>query len=428
MKVQIEELSPIRKKLSVELPHEDYLKALDKAYQKLGQKVSIKGFRKGKVPRSILERYYGSKTEMETISQVIDQSYQQAIRENSIIAVDLPKISDLKMEAKQPITFTAEVEVQPKIEAKDYLEISLKKNKIEVSDEELDAELKAMQKAHAQRVPVEGEVVAENHHLVTIHYHGTLEGVPFEGGAAQNISLELGMGRFLPDFEKGILGMKKGETREIEVTFPEDYGHESFRGKTARFKIELLEIKKEVLPELDDEFAKDIGPFESMAKVKAELKGHMEKTKEDRERGELFKQILEHLISKNAFEIPVTMIERELDYMLRTVKDQLQQQGLTLEKVGLSEPDYRAKNREEATKRIKGFLLFDSIAVQNNLTVAEEDLRNRMAEIAAKYKQPVEALQKYYLEQGLMRPLYNQILEEKTLEFIISKAKVEEKK
>lgn len=428
MKVQIEEISPIKKKLVFEVPEEDLKKALNKAYQKLQGKVVVKGFRKGKVPRSLLEKSYGAQTQMETVSDLIDQSYKNAIQQHGIIAVDLPKISDLKIEENKPITFTAEVDVQPKVVAADFLGIKLEKNKVEVAEEELEAELKALQKAHAQRGPIDESQTAQAGHFGTIDFIGTIDGVPFEGGSGKGVAVELGAGRFLPEFEQGILGMRQGENREIEVNFPLDYGHEPLRGKLAKFQIHLIDIKQEILPNLDDEFAKDLGTFETLDQVKANLKEHMLKSKESQEKGQLFTQILEHLVAKNSFDVPPTMIDRELEYMLKGVHDQLASQGLSLEKVGMNEADYRSRNRPEALRRIQGFLLFDSIAEQNQLQVQEEELDQRLQGIAQRYKQPVEAIRRHYIEKNLIRPLYNQILEEKTLDFLISQAKISEKK
>lgn len=428
MKVQIEEISSIRKKLYFEVPSEDLQKALEQAYRKLSGKVAIKGFRKGKVPRSILEKHYGAQTHMETVSELIDRSYKNAIQEHGIIAVDLPKINDLKIEEKQPITFTAEVEVQPKIVAKDYSGIKLEKNKLEISDEELAAELKALQKAHAQRGPVEEGQGADVGHFATIDFIGTVDGVLFDGGSGKGVALEVGAGRFLPDFEQGVKGMKVGESKEIEVNFPADYGHEPLRGKLAKFQITLHDLKREILPQLDDEFAKDLGQYQTLEEVKTHLKEHMLKSKDSHERGHLFAQILDHLVAKNPFEVPATMIDRELEYMLKGVTDQLTSQGLSLEKVGMNEEDYRNRSRPEALRRIQGFLLFDSIAEQNQLQVQEAEMAERLEQIAQRYKQPVEAIRKYYMEKGLMRPLYNQVLEEKTLDFLISQAKITEKK
>jgi trigger factor len=428
VKVQIEDITPIKKRMKFELPKEGYQEALDQAYRKLGKTVQIKGFRKGKVPRAVLEKYYGARTSMETVSELIDRSYQEAIREHQVPAVGMPKISDLKMDENAPITFSAEVEVQPRVEAKHYEKIKLKKSKIEISDEELQAELLALQRAHAQWIPLEEGALAEAGHAVTVNYEGTMDGTPFEGGSGQNIQILLGAGRFLPDFEKGLMGVKGGERREFDVNFPADYGVAALQGKKVQFKVEVLSIKREELPRLDDEFAKDLGSYESIDQVKSQLKERMLQSKEAHERGHLFQQVSDHLIAKNSFEIPGVMVDREVDFMWRNVLQQLSQQKMTPEHVGINEADYKAKNREEATKRIKGFLLFDSIAGQNKLEVTEEEINKKLEEIAQGYKQPVEAVKRFYEERGLLRQLYSQLLEEKTLDFILSKAKISEKK
>lgn len=427
MKVQIEDISPIKKKLRFEVPEAEYKQALDTAYEKLKKKVQIKGFRKGKVPRNILEKYYGAKTSMEAVSELVDKSYREAIEKNAILAVGMPNISDLKVEDHSPLKFSAEVEVQPKVEAKHFDKIKLDSKKPVVTEEELETEMKALQKAHAQWVPEAEGSAAETGHTVTINFVGTIGSVAFEGGSGENVQVPLGQNRFLPDFEKGMIGMKKGESKEFPVNFPENYGAQNLAGQTAQFRIEMLEIKKEELPKLDDEFAKDLGKYESLTKVKEEIRERMLKAKEGENRGELFKQVLEHLIKKNSFELPEAMVERELDYLWRTVLQQLHQQRLTPEQVGISEQEYRAKNREEATRRIKGFLLFDSIAKQNNLEVQESEIDEKLTEIAQGYQQPMEAIKNFYREQNLIRPLYNQLLEQKTLDFIISKAKISEK-
>lgn len=427
MKVQIEDISPIKKKLSFEVPRENYQKALDEAYEKLKKKVEIKGFRKGKVPREILEKYYGSRTSMETVSDLVDKSYREAIQTHSILAVGMPNISDLKVEEKSPVKFVAEVEVQPEVETKHFDKIKLKKPKLSVEEKELDAELKALQKAQAQWIP-EGEgVAAAPGHAVSINFKGLLGGKPFEGGQGENVQVHLGQNRFLPDFEKGILGMKKGESKAFELTFPRDYGAKDLAGKTVTFHVELLEIKREEVPTLDDEFAKDIGKYESLAAVKKDIEERLLKAKESQQRGDLFKQILDHLIQKNAFDLPEAMIDRELEYLWRNVLQQLHQQRLTPDQVGINEKDYREKNRGEAIRRIKGFLLFDSIAKQSQLEVQEAEIDEKLEEIAKEYRQPTEAVKKFYQEQNLIRPLYNQILEQKTLDLILSKAKISEK-
>lgn len=426
MKVEIQEISPIKKKLLFEVPEAEYQTELNKAYDKLKKKVQIKGFRKGKVPRNVLEKYYGARTSMETVSELVDKNYRKAIAEHQIPAVGMPDVQDLKMDAGQPVTFSAEVEVQPKIIAKHFEKIKLKKKKIEVSAEEIEQELKQIQRSQAQWVPVaEGQEAAAGHQ-VTINFEGKLDGVVFEGGSGQNVPVTLGSNQFLPDFETGLLGAKSGESREFEVKFPENYGAAHLQNKTAVFSAEILSIKQEELPELDDELAKDLGKHESLAALKEEVEARLSDAKEKQERGELFKQVLDHLISKNKFELPESMVSRELDYMWNTVTQQLKQQNMSPEQVGIDEKDYREKNREEAIRRIKGFLLFDNIAEQNELKVEESELEAKLEEIAKNYNQPVDVVKKFYQEQNMIRPLFNQILEEKTLNFVLDKAKIKE--
>ncbi len=427
MKVQIEDISPIKKKLNFEVPEGAYQEALNLAYEKLKKKVQIKGFRKGKVPRPILEKYYGAKTSMETVSDLVDQSYRKAVSEHDIRAVGMPNISDLKIEENNPVTFTAEVEVQPEITAKHFEKIKIKKKKIQIEGTELEKELVALQKAHAQWVPESDGVPAAKGHTINLDFEGTLDDVPFDGGKGSNVQVVLGAGHFLPDFEAGILGCKKGEEKDFEVKFPPEYGVEKLKGNTAKFKIKLLEIKREELPKLDDDFAKDLGTHTTIQELKDAVEKRMSEGKEKEQRGEVFNQVIEHLIAKNKFELPQAMVDRELDYMWRNVMQQLHQQKLTPAQVGIQEKDWREKTREEAVKRIKGFLLFDSIAVQNKLEVQEPEVEEKFAELAKAYGQPVDVIKKFYQEQNLVRPLYNQILEEKTLDFILSKAKISEK-
>lgn len=427
MKVQIEDISPIKKKLCFEVPEAAYQEALNQAYEKLKKKVQIKGFRKGKVPRPILEKYYGAKTSMETVSDLVDKSYRQAVSEHDIRAVGMPNISDLKIEENNPVTFTAEVEVQPEVTAKNFEKIKLKKKKVQVERSELETELKALQKAHAQWVPEAEGVKSKEGHTVTIDFEGFLDGVPFEGGKGSNVQVTLGAGHFLPDFEKGILDTAKGETKEFDVAFPPEYGVEQLKGRTARFKMTLIEIKREDLPELDDDFAKDLGTHNSLKDLEAAIEKRLADAKEKEQRGDLFNQVIDHLIAKNKFELPQAMVDRELDYMWRNVLQQLHQQKLTPAQVGIQEAEWRAKTRDEAVRRIKGFLLFDSIAVQNKLEVQEPEVEEKFGELAQAYGQPVDVIKKFYQEQNLVRPLYNQILEEKTLDFILEKAKISEK-
>lgn len=430
VKVEIEDLSPIKKRLLFEIPRKNYDEVLEKAYAKLKQNTQIKGFRKGKVPRSLLEKYYGPKTIMEAVSEIVDKSYQEAIRQYQIPAVDRPEIKDLNMEALEKgegLSFKAEVEIQPKVTAENYEKIKVKKNKLEVGAEEMERELQGVQKAFASFVPLAEGTVAEKGHQVTLDFRGTLDGEAFEGGSGEGVPLVLGEGRYLPDFEAGILGHKAGESFTFEVKFPQDYGAEKLKGRTAQFEVELLELKKEELPPIDDELAKDVGKFESLDELKKDIENKLMAHKEKAERGNLFQQVLEHLLKKNNFEVPQVMVERELDAMWQGVTRQLASQRITPEQAGIDPKEYRQKNREEALKRIKGFLLFDSIAQQESIKVEESEIEAKFKEIGEANKVDINNVKSFYQQQNLIPGLYSQILGEKTLDFLLEKAKVSEK-
>lgn len=427
MKAQVEEINPIKKKLSVEVEPEDYKKELEKAYQKLQKDVQIKGFRKGKVPRAILEKHYKDRTESQVLTHLLEHSYVWALGHHQIVPVSQPKISDLK-NIGQGLTYVAEVEVKPEISAKNYKGIKLEKMAAEVLEEEIARELEALRSAHAQIAPVaEGASVAKGH-IAVVDFVGKIEGQPFAGGEGKGVSVEIGAGRFLEDFEKGLLGMKKGENKVVDVKFPKEYPSPELAGKTAQFEMLLNDVKEKLLPELTDDFAKDLGSFESLAQVKDKIKEHLGHQKESTAKSDLSQQILDHLIKENPFEVPDSMVELELDSMLENAKRQLQQQRMTLEQAGITVEGFRSQNREASLRRVKAFLLFDSIAKAENIQVSVEEIRSRIAQVAQSIGQAAEAVEQYYHQNNMLHMLQAQISEEKILDFLIGQSKIEQLK
>ncbi|MBF0491686.1 MAG: trigger factor [Deltaproteobacteria bacterium] len=425
MDVQIEELSSIKKKLNIQVSYEDYLKEIEKAYQKLGQQVSIKGFRKGKVPRGILERHYKEQTEADALGHLIEHSYIKALEQEKLQPVGSPSVKDIQKEKGKPISFVAEIETFPQVEARDYKELPLKIFSLEVKDSDIQEELVRLQAGQAQMVPVEGDdVKAQSGHVALVDFEGYLKGEVFEGGSGKGVSIELGAGHFLKDFEKGVLGMKKGENKKIEVVFPTDYPNAKLAGQNTEFDIQLNDLKIKSLPELDDEFAKDLGQFESLAQVKEKIAENLKYKKEQDQKRDETNQILDYLISKHSsIEVPELLIEQEVKALYENTLSHLQQQGLSPEKAGLVFEQYRVQNRENALRRIKAFLLFDSISKQEKIEVSESELRDRIAEIAKNVGQNVEVVENYYRQSQMMSSLFSQIREEKILDFIRQNAK-----
>lgn len=427
MKAQIEELGPIKKKISIEVEPADYQKELEKAYGKLQKEVQIKGFRKGKVPREILEKYYKERTESQVLTQLLEQSYVWALGEHKIMPVSQPKVSDLKT-LGQGLTYVAEVEVKPEIEAKNYKGIKLEKMSVEVSEEDIAKELEALRSSHAQISPAAEDAVIAQNHIAVIDFLGKIDGKVFAGGEGKGVSVEVGAGRFLEDFEKGLIGMKKGQSKNIDVKFPKEYPSKDLAGKTAQFEMTLNDVKEKILPELNDDFARDLGNFESLAQVKEKLKEHMGHQKESGAKSDLSQQILDHLIKENAFDVPDSMVEMELDSMLENAKRQLEQQRLTLEQAGITEEAFRAQNKEASLRRVKAFLLFDGIAKAENIQVTIEELRARIEQIAQSVGQSVETVEGHYRQNNMLHMLQAQISEEKILDFLIGQSKIEELK
>lgn len=427
MKAQVEEISPIKKKLSIEVEPEDYKKELDATYRKLQKQVEIKGFRKGKVPREVLEKYYKDKAESDVLTHLLEHSYVWALTENKITPVAQPKISDLK-NIGQGLTYVAEVEIKPQIEIKKYKEIKLEKMSVEVSDEELSKELEALRNSHAQISPVaEGTSIAKGH-IAVIDFLGKIDDKAFSGGEGKGVSVEVGAKRFLEDFEEALFGMKKGESKNAKVKFPKEYPAADLAGKTAQFEITVNDIKEKILPELNDDFARDLGNFESLAQVKDKLKEHMGQQKEAHAKSDLSQQILDHLIKENSFEVPDSMVEMELDSMLENARRQLEQQRLTFEQAGITVEGFRQQNREASLRRVKAFLLFDALAKAENIQVAVDEIRNRIGQIAQSIGQSLEVVEQHYYKNNMLHMLQAQILEEKVLDFLISQSKIDEVK
>jgi trigger factor len=424
MKVTVEEISPIKKKLLIEVSNEEYLEELDEAYKKLGKKVSIKGFRKGKIPRPILERYYKQQTETDVFTHLIEHSYVKALQEQKIEPVAAPRISDFKKDDGSALSFSAEVEIRPDVAVSNYKGIKVKKAPAEVAEEEVTRELEALRQSHAQIGPVAVEAPLQSGQIALIDFVGRVDGQPFEGGAGNGVMVEVGLNRFLPDFEKGLVGMKKTETKTVSVKFPEDYPAKELAGKQADFEITLNDIKEKILPELNDDFARDLGNFDSLNQVKEKIRENMLHQKEQAARSEMYHQILDYMVQEHPFEVPEAMVESELDAMLQNAQRHLQQQRLTFEQAGITPEGFRTQNRDSAVRRIKALLLFEAVAREEKIQVQADEISTRITSIAQSLGQKPEVVGQYYREHNMLPMIIAQVVEEKVLDFLLSEAKM----
>ncbi len=368
---------------------ESFKEAVNKAYLKMRNSVAIQGFRKGKAPRHIIERMYGKAVFYdEAIEIVLSETYPKVISELNIKPIDRPQVDFKEIEEGKDIAFTADIEVMPEIELKQYKGIEINKIEYNVTDEDVDNEIKKIQDKNSRIIEVTDRAVKDGDTL-TIDYAGFTGDVQFEGGTAQNQTLVIGSKSFIPGFEDQLIGKNIGEECEINVTFPAEYHSEELKGKDATFKVTIHEIKEKELPVLDDEFAKDVSEFDTLDELKADYRKKLEEEAKEKEKVENSDSILKKIIEENEIEIPEVMVTRELEYQAKRYENQFRSQGFTgkqaedlLEKLV---DQFKQNYREQALVNVKSDLVMEAIIKAENIAVTEEDLTNELQKLAKAY-------------------------------------------
>jgi len=429
VKTSVEKLENNKVKLEIEVDAQQFDEAMQKAYLKNRKHITIPGFRKGRAPRQIIERYYGEGIFYEdAINEACPKAYEEAVRESGIEPVDQPTIDIVQIGGGKSLIFTAEVTVKPEVELGQYKGIEINKVEYNVTDQDIDNQLEMIREQNARWVSVEDRPAKEGD-LLTIDYKGYVDGEAFEGGTAEKQTLEIGSQRFIPGFEEQLVGMKVGDEKEIQVTFPEEYHAEDLKGKEATFEIKVHEIKEKELPELDDEFVKDISEFDTLEEYKANLRKTMEENAKQREKIEMENQLLEKVVQNAKVDIPEVMVENEIDAMVRDMDFRMRYQGLDLQTyldmINTSMEDFRAQFKDDAYNRVKLQLTLEQIIKEEKIEASEEDLEREYEKIAEQYKLDVERVKKDYQgqEEGLKRSLAVQ----KAVDFLMEHAVVVEK-
>lgn len=423
MKVQVEEISPIEKKLSIEVEGAQVSRELERAYGTLSRQVKIPGFRPGKVPRRILEQRFKEQVEDDVVQALVQRAYVDAIREHKVEAVASPQItSPGKIAPAAPFSFEARVEVRPKVEPKDYEGLELTRAENTVSEERIDERIEAMRQRLGRLEPVEGRDVAQQSDWAQIDFTATIDGEAFPGSTASDITVEVTEGELVRGNVKQIEGMKVGETKEIEYTFPQDYD-DAQAGKTAKFSITLKGLKHQVTPEVNDELAKELGGGETLAELRTKVRGQLEKAQqtevERKEREELF----EKLVEKNPFDIPRAMVERATDAMLRGALRSLTQTGIDPRMLQLDFDKLREEMRPKAELEVKASLVLEAIAEKHAIVVTDEDQEKKIEELSAESGLSVSQVRQQLRESDAKEALAGRLREEKTIEFLKSRAK-----
>jgi trigger factor len=424
MQVTVEDAGVNNKCLKVVLPGDSVSKELEKAYRKLSKTVSIKGFRKGKVPRKVLEREYGPKVEYDVAEKIIQDSYFDALEQSKLDAVAHPEIRSQKFEEDGSFIYEAEVAIRPEFDLGEYKGLKIEMESFEAADEEVEAALTNMQRENAPLRSVEDRAVQADD-VAVVSFQGYHKGKAMPHVKADNYSIDIGSGRFGEEFENTVIGLKKGEDAEREIDFPENFPNKVLAGKKIKFEIEIQDVKERVLAELDDEFAKDAGSeFNSLDELKESIRVRISKEKEESGAGALADKLMSQLLDSHDFEVPARLAAYEVNSMIKEMEDNLTNQNMTLESAGLNRDELVEQYKDSATKRVKGDFLLKKIAEVEDIKLDDEDIENGFIRIGKRYNMPVDEVKKYFANRDDLLPFMNELLSEKILKFLRENAKI----
>lgn len=421
MKFEVEELSSVKKKINVVLPKDMLTEKINKAYKKLAKTATVKGFRPGKAPRSVLEKNYGGQVVEDVMNEVIQESYSKAVEENDLQPVSYPHFGGEPYKEGEDYSFSLSLEVRPEIEPKDYKGIKITREKVEVADDEVKAKLEEMRKSLGIRKPVEGRGV-EKGDFVTFDFEGSVDGNAIDRGKAENATLEIGSGQFIPGFEDGMIGMNKGDKGDVKANFPDDYHSKEHAGKEAVFKVEIKEIDCTELPALDDDLAKDLGDYKSLEDLKDRISTDLHAQKEEASTRKAQNDLVDTLLEKNPFDVPDTMVQRRVDGRIEEIKGQMAQAKMSEGDVATQIAGMGEELRQEAEKGVRGGILLEAVAEKEGIKVGEEDIEAHFAEMAAKSGRSIDEMKKYY--EAHMDYLVGTLMDKKILDFLLSQAKI----
>jgi trigger factor len=399
MNVSVEELSPIRKKLVIEVAADKVAEKIEASYSKIAQTADLKGFRKGKVPRNLLEKHFAPRMEHEVTGSLINETLYRALLDNQIVAVSQPEIVDsAQLEKGKGFSYQAEVEVKPEVVARDYTGLALEKEIFQIGEDAVDQRLEEMATSRA-RLEVTTRKIAREGDTVILDFEGYVDDTPFENGAATDYQLELGSNSFIPGFEEQLVGLKRDEEKDVEVTFPDNYGSKDLAGKPAVFKVKLKEIKEKIQPKLDDEFAGEFG-CETLDELRRRIEADIVKQEQGRIDGQLQEQLMNALVEKNPLEVP--------------------------EMLGMHGDTFATTYWPMAEQQVKGELILEAIASQEEIKTEAADIENKVKEIAEESNAPLEKVQEYFNKPEMRQGLEHQIQHDKIIAYLIDKAVVTE--
>lgn len=429
MRIDVENVSPVEKKVTVEVDPGRVVRELDRAYAGLGRRVKLRGFRPGKAPRQVLERNFRDDVERQVTETLVREAFDEAVREKDIAAVAPPRVdvANPGLDPAQPFKFTARVEVKPQLEPKDYRGLEVTHRPASVTDEMVAEELQRLQDSTAQLVPVDGRVEAQDGDYAAVDHATSVGGQPYEKGKGEGITMRVAAGDLFQGFVPQLAGKKVGETVVVEQAFPADFHDEAVRNQVGRFEMTLKALKTRHLPELDDAFAKDLG-IEGVAtadELRARVRSEIEKREKRRADAELKDALVKAALARNEFEVPPALVERAIDAMLQGALERFARQGLDVRKMGLDLPRLRAELREQALLQVKGALLLEAIADQEKIEVTDDDFQKEIARTAEDLGVPAAKLQRQMGTAEGRHAMRVRLREDRALALMTSEARLQ---
>lgn len=427
MSLQVEKLEKNMAKLTVEVPAEEFEKALTAAYNKNKGRYNIPGFRKGKAPRAMVEKMYGAGVLYEdAVNEALDATYGDAVEESGLDIVSRPEISVVQVEKGQNLIYTATVAVKPEVTLGEYKGIEVTKATAEVTEEDIEAELKKVQEQNSRLVTVEDRAVEDGDQTV-IDFEGFVDGKPFDGGKGEDYPLTIGSHSFIDTFEEQLIGKNIGEACEVNVTFPNEYHSTELAGKPAMFKVTVKEVKRKELPELNDEFAGEVSEYDTLEEYKNDIKEKVAERKQKAAATENEDHVVEKVVENAAMDIPEPMIDSQVNNMVNDYARRMQSQGLSLDQymkfTGMTIETLREQMKPQALKRIQTRLVLEAVAKAENIVVSDEAVEKEIATMAESYKMEVSQIKEYLGESGIVQ-MKEDLAVQEAVDFLVAEAKL----
>jgi trigger factor len=431
MKIHVESVSPVERKVTIEIDPDQVAREIEKAYLGLGRRVKLRGFRPGKAPRNVLERHFKDQVESEVVEKLVSSTFGEAVRQESIEAVAPPAVSlgEGGLAAGQPLRYTARVEVKPRIEPRDYRGLEIARKAPEVTDPMVSDELGGIQDRMSELVPAEGRLEAQEGDWAVVDHDGTIDGAPFEGSKVEGVTVRVGPGPLWQGNVGALAARRLGETIEIEETFPANHRNPALAGKTARMKVTLQGIRERRVPPLDDALARSVGieGVETLDALRARVRADLERREKRRAETETREALVKAALARNEFEVPPALVERAIDNLIEGAAERFARSGIDLRQLGLDLPRMRADLREQALTTVRGALLLEAIAETEKLEATDEDVEAEIGKIAEESGLPPARLRKQLGGAEARSALRNRIREDKAMAILTSHAKIQEK-